>query len=185
MGIILSALAGVVLVAAQATIPDAAPTQPLRNDMACMLLIDLQATDIPPRLARSVRDCIAQGRYDDAMRVYLAYSSFGLFDQQRVRDESGHAALVDLTVWIFGGYPPAVMNKLRAVRDRMREKESAFFVDACRAIAQAGPPQYHPGYLISRGMVPRKSDNDWMVVGFDPASAWHKSLVDLNGCPPV
>lgn len=155
------------------------------NDMACLSLTDLQSTDMPPRLARSVKDCIAQERYGDAMRVYMAYSSYGLFDQQRVRDESGHAALVDLTVWIFGGYPPAIMDELRAVRDRLRDRESAFFLETCRAIARAGPPDYHPSYLIARGIVPRKTDDDWQVKGFDAAQAWHQSLVELNGCPSV
>ena len=153
--------------------------------MACILLADLQPTDMPPRLARSIKDCIAQERYDDAMRVFVAYSSFGLFDQQRVRDKSGHVALIDLTVWIFGGYPPAVMDKLRAVRDTMQDRESKIFLETCRDIANAGPPDYHPSYLIARGMVPRKSDDDWKVGGFDKSRAWYKSLVELNGCPSV
>ena len=155
------------------------------NEMACIQLDRLQATDIPPRLACSVRDCIAQERYDDAMRLYLAYSSFGLFDQQRVKDESGHAALVDLTAWIFGGHSRDVMDGLRAVRDRMRDRDGIFFLNTCEAIAKVGPPDYHPAYLIARGIQPRKSDNDWAVEGFDAGAAWHKSLVELNGCPSV
>jgi len=153
------------------------------NAMECIVLSELQASDTPPRLARSVRDCIAQERYEDAMRVFLAYSIFGTFDQQRVRDESGHAAFVELNVWIFGGYRREVMDELRAVSVRMRDREGELFLTTCAAIRSVGWPSCRPTYMIERGMLPRKTDDDWVTDEFETLAAWETALVEVNGCP--
>jgi len=153
--------------------------------MGCITLAELRPTDAPPRLARSVRSCVADGRYEDAIRVFLAYSSYGIFDQQRVSDESGHAALVELHLWIFSGYPKPVMEELRSVIAKVRDRDSDFFKRICANLARVGPPDYRPTYLIERGMQPRKTDADWLVEGFDVATAWRKSLVEINGCSSI
>jgi len=153
------------------------------NAMECIVLSELQTSDTPPRLARSVRDCIAQERYEDAMRLFLAYSVFGTFDQQRVRDESGHAAFVELNVWIFGGYRRNIMDELRAVSVRMRDREGELFPATCAAIRSVGWPSYRPTYMIERGMLPRKTDDDWVTDGYEAAAAWETALVAVNGCP--
>ncbi len=152
------------------------------NEMACIELSELQTGDSPRLLARSVRDCIAQERYDDAMRLFLGYSAYGTFDQQRVRDESGHAAFVELNSWIFGGYRRAVLDELKLVSARLREG-GAFFADTCAAIRAVGWPEYRPTYMIERGIVPRKTDDDWVRDGFAAAAAWEMALVEVNGCP--
>jgi len=150
------------------SVSGAQPVQAQFNEMSCINLSELQTSDTPPRLARSVRDCIAQERYEDAMRVFLAYSTFGTFDQQRVRDESGHTAFVELNVWIFGGY---------------RRDEGKLFLATCEAIRSAGWPDYRPTYMIERGILPRKTDDDWVTDGYGAAAAWEKALVEVNGCP--
>jgi hypothetical protein len=150
----------------------------------CVPLADLQASYAPPRLARAVKDCIAKERFDNAMQLFLVYSIYGTFDQQRVRDESGHTALVELNIWIFGGYPRSIMDQLRTVAERLRDHEDSIFRDTCAAIARLGPPDYQPDYLIGRGeFLPRKNADDWMTEAFDPAKAWQKALVEINQCP--
>ncbi len=151
------------------------------NDMSCITLSELQHIDTPPQLARSVRDCIAQERYDDAMRLFLAYSVYGTFDQQRVRDESGHTAFIELNSWIFGGYRGDVIDALRLVSGKLRE-QGEFFRATCSAIRDAGWPSYRPTYMIERGMMPRKADDDWFADGFDAAAAWEEALVVVNKC---
>jgi len=153
--------------------------------LSCISLSELNTGYPPPKLARSVRDCVAQGRFDDAMQVFLAYSSYGMFDQQRVRDESGQAVLGELNLWIFSGYSIDVMDQLRSSVGRLRQRDGALFLQACAALAKAGPPSYRPDYMIERAMMPRRSDEDWHVEGFSVAVAWEKSLVEINGCPSV
>ena len=160
----------------------AGPVHAQFNDMSCITLAELQTTDTPPRLARSVRDCIAQERYGDAMQVFLAYSVYGTFDQQRVRDESGHAAFVELNSWIFGGYRREIVDELKLVSAKLREK-GEFFLTTCGAIRQAGWPEYRPTYMIERGIMPRKTEDDWVTDGFVAAVAWETALVEVNGCP--
>jgi len=130
-----------------------------------------------------VRDCIAQERYEDAMRVFLGYSVYGTFDQQRVRDESGHAAFVELNSWIFGGYRRDIMDELRSVSVAMRDREGELFLATCAAIRAAGWPEYRPTYMIERGILPRKTDDDWVSEGHVAAAAWEVALVKVNGCP--
>ncbi|MEE9388527.1 MAG: hypothetical protein V3U96_07940 [Paracoccaceae bacterium] len=160
----------------------ARPAHAQFNDMSCITVSQLKNTDTPPRLARSVRDCVAQERYADAMQVFLAYSVYGTFDQQRVRDVSGHAAFVELNSWVFGGYQRDTVDELKTVSARLRAGGD-FFQDTCKAIRRAGWPNYRPTYMIERGIMPRKSQDDWEQAGFVAAAAWEKALVDVNGCP--
>ena len=152
------------------------------NDMACMPLGSVETTDTPPRLARAVRDCIAQTRFDDAMQVFMAYSVFGTFDQQRVRDESGHMAFVELNSWIFGGYPSDVISELRTVLARLRDRGD-FFAETCAGLRNIGWPIYRPEYMIRRGILPLKDNDDWKNPDFSAALAWETALVEVNGCP--
>ncbi len=161
----------------------AGPARAQPYEMSCIHISELRASDTPRRLARSVRDCIAQERYDEAMQLFLGYSSFGTFDQQRVRDVSGHMEFVELNSWIFGGYRRSVIDALRLSADRLRDHESEIFHATCTAIRGAGFPTYRPTYMIKRGMMPRKNDDDWMSEGFDAAAAWEAALVEVNGCP--
>jgi len=77
-----------VLLSAQAN--DALP-----REFGCLAQDELRNDMHPSELARIVRACANEQRYDDAVQVYYTYSSYGLFDQQRVRDESAHVVLGD------------------------------------------------------------------------------------------
>ncbi len=161
-----------------------APAQAVyNNEMSCIRLSELQNTDTPPRLARSVRDCVAKERYVDAMTVLMAFSAYGTFDQQRVRDGRANGAMAELNGWIFGGLPPYDMAQLRAVSGELRGGNTALLVEACAALLMTGPPAYSPGYLVDRGGELERSDMGWQLVGFNAGLAWEKSLVDVNGCP--
>ncbi|SHG53897.1 hypothetical protein [Cognatishimia maritima] len=150
---------------------------------SCQTLEDLHAGQTARELAGIVRDCVAQERNENAIEMFWAYSNFSLFDQQRVWDESAHVAVQELHVWIFSGYSFDTINALKAVIARLREPNSAFLAETCKAVAKAGPPDYRPTYMITRGLMPRKSDDDWLTEGFDADAAWQKALVEINGCP--
>ncbi len=134
-------------------------------------------------LASATRACMDQDDPRRAVQLYLAYSSFILFDQQRVKDESAHVIVGELNSWIFTGYDFAQMQELKTWVDELRSPESVFLSETCDEIKAVGSPTYRPDYMISRGMIPRKSDDDWMVEPFNAQTAWSKALYDINPCP--
>ena len=143
----------------------------LRNDMH------------PSELARIVRACAAEQRYDDAVQVYYTYSAYGLFDQQRVRDESAHVVLAELSQWMFAFLDRTTMTGIRASIDKLRDVAHPFFLDTCTEIEALGPPEYRPSYMIRYGMLPRKSEGDWQHPDFDAQAAWRKAMSEINHCP--
>ncbi len=149
----------------------------------CLTLAEITPSLDARFLAGSVRGCIAEARYSDAIRMFFAYSNFSLFDQQRVWDESSHVAVQELHLWIFSGYSQDQMSALKAEIDRLRRPQSPSLLDTCAAVARLGPPSYRPDYMIKRGQIPRRTDTDWRTEGFDPDAAWKKALVDINKCP--
>lgn len=149
----------------------------------CLTVNEVRADQDARFLAGTVRRCVDAERYVDAIQIFWAYSNFSLFDQQRVWDESAHVAVQELHGWIFSGYDFDTVNELKAVIAQLRDPESAFIAETCAAVAAAGPPDYRPDYMIKRGMMPRKTDDDWLTEGFDAEAAWQKALVEINGCP--
>ena len=89
-------------------------------------------------LARIVRACAAEQRYDDAVQVYYIYSSYVLYDQQRVRDESAHVVLGELSQWMFAFLDRTTMTGIRASIDKLRDPEHPFFQDTCVEIEELG-----------------------------------------------
>lgn len=155
------------------------------RELGCIAQTAVQRDHSPSELARAVRACINEGAYAQAMQVYYTYSAFTLFDQQRVRDETAHIVLQDLTPWIFLGYPYAVMAELKAQADRLRDTEGAFLAETCATLRATGWPVYRPTYMIRQGMIPRKHAEDWGHADFDPAVAWERAVSEVNNCPPA
>lgn len=153
--------------------------------LACITLDQLSPSIAPPQLARSVRDCIDNDRFEDAIRLFLAYSVYGRYDRLRVRDQVYNKALTDLNNWMFGNYPPIVIFSLRDIAVQLKDRESRFLLLACDAIAAAGAPDYEPYFMIGRGIASELENIDWRVDNFDAAAAWRKSMVEINGCPPA
>lgn len=117
------------------------------------------------------------------MAIFYAFSAHGLFDQLRVKDESAHIVLRETQAWIFGGWGADQMDALRAVAAEMAQPENANLASICGMLASRGPPEYRPDYMIIRGMVPRKSPQDWHVEGLEAGAAWDRALYELNNCP--
>jgi len=153
------------------------------RDLGCVAHEDLSTEMIPPELARIVRACINDAQFDNAFRVWLSFSSYALFDQQRVADESAHAVLQDLYSWTFAAYPRGVMDQVKAAANAFRDPEGDAFLGACAQIIETGHPTYHPAYMIVHGMWPRKSEEDWLAADFDPVAAWVRAVSEVNGCP--
>jgi hypothetical protein len=149
----------------------------------CLLLDEITAEHDARYLAGSVRGCVDEARYEDAIRVYFAYSNFILFDVQRIWDESAHVVMPELNEFVFISYSFDTINNLREVINKMRDPDSPFLAEVCADVAALGPPAYRPTYMIKRGMHPRRTDDDWLTEGFDPKAAWRKSLMEVNRCP--
>ena len=155
----------------------------LPREFGCISQGELSNDMHPSELARIVRACAAEQRYDDAVQVYYTYSSYGLFDQQRVRDESAHVVLGELSQWMFAFLDRTTMTGIRAAIDKLRDPTHPFFLDTCVEIEALGPPNYRPSYMMRYGMMPRKSEDDWQHATFDAAAAWRKAVSEINDCP--
>lgn len=173
----MSSMSGVLLWAVFALIPQLGFAQ------GCSATQEIAPTDRPPELAARVRTCIQQGQFELAMAHFYAFSSHALFDQQRVKDESAHVVVRELQGWMFGGWSAAQMEGLGAVAAALRDPKNDLLNDVCAQLQANGPPTYEPGYMIIRGMVPRKNSGDWHHQDFDPTIAWRRALHELNNCP--
>lgn len=164
------------------TLGSAAYSQDIRRH-GCLPPAEVTADITARELASATRACMDQGDPRRAVQLYLTYSSFILFDQQRVKDESAHVIVGELNSWIFTGYSFAQMNELKLWVDQLRDADSEFLDETCREIEAIGYPSYRPDYMIIRGMVPRKTDEDWRTDDFDADTAWKKALYEINPCP--
>ena len=160
-----------------------ADAQPAPRHLGCVPAGGV-TTDMTAReLASAVRSCVQEDQLDRAIQLYLTYSNYILFDQQRVKDESAHVIVGELNSWIFTGYSYRKMQDLKVWVDRLRDPEDDFLPRTCALIKQAGYPTYRPDYMIVRGMIPRKNDDDWQIEDFNPDAAWDKALHEVNTCP--
>ena len=128
---LVSALLIPTLVGAQAN--DALP-----REFGCIAQDEISNDMHSSELARIVRACATEQRYDDAVQVYYIYSSYGLYDQQRVRDESAHVVLGELSQWMFAFLDRTTMTGIRASIDKLRDPEHPFFQDTCVEIEELG-----------------------------------------------
>ncbi len=165
------------------TVSAAQSNDALPREFGCLSQSELTNDMHPSELARIVRACADEQRYDDAVQVYYTYSSYGLYDQQRVRDESAHVVLGELAQWMFAFLDRTTMTGIRASIAKMRDPSNPFFRATCIGIQTLGPPDYRPGYMIRYGLMPRKSDEDWKNATFNSKAAWTKAVEEINRCP--
>ena len=71
---------------------------------------------------------------------------------------------------------------IRKALQRFRDVNEALHREVCGALWKLGPPEYTPDYMIWRGEVPLKGDDDWQVAQFDAASAWTRAVSEFNHC---
>ncbi|MDG1737320.1 MAG: hypothetical protein P8L68_04555 [Paracoccaceae bacterium] len=160
----------------------AAYSQDIRR-YGCLPPAEVTADITARELASATRACVEDDQPRRAIQLYLTYSSFIIFDQQRVKDESAHLVVGELNSWILTGYEYDKMQELKHWIDQLRDADSAYLKETCAGITAVGPPTYRPDYMIKRGMQPRKSDEDWVTQDFDPVAAWDKALYEINPCP--
>jgi len=149
----------------------------------CRPLSDVTADTTARDIASLTRSCVDQGDPRTAIQLYLTYSTYILFDQQRVKDESAHLIVGELNSWILTGYDFNQMKNIKVWVDKLRDPDSAYLKETCAGVLALGPPTYRPDYMIKRGMQPRKTDDDWRTRNFDPDFAWDHAVHGLNPCP--
>lgn len=155
---------------------------PVPRMLPCFEIEALQPDHTALELGGAVRSCVEAGRHGDGMALFIAFNSYSLFDQQRVRDNTAHEVLRELNQWIFNGMGKDDIDVLRRYAEQLREGDNAYQDRICNALWAVGPPSYRPSYMISFGQMPRKDDDDWQVEGFDPQSAWKVAVGEENHC---
>ncbi|WP_204113077.1 hypothetical protein [Shimia biformata] len=155
---------------------------PVPRMLPCFEIEDVQPDHTALELAGAVRSCVEAGRHGDGMAIFIAFNSYSLFDQQRVRDETAHEILTELNQWIFNGMGKDDIDVLRRHAETLRLGDSAYQDRICNALWAVGPPSYRPSYMIAFGQMPRKGDDDWQVDGFDAEVAWKVAVGEKNRC---
>ena len=150
--------------------------------LACFEIEGLTPDQTARDLAGSLRQCVDEGRHGDAMALFVAFNSYALFDQQRVRDTTAHLVLDELNGWVFSGMWSDDMGVLKRYAEQFQDAGSAYHRRICSALWQVGPPSYRPTYMIVAGQMPRRDDADWQTERFDPETAWITAVHDTNGC---
>lgn len=152
--------------------------------LTCLSLSDSNASYAPPELHTGIVQCIQQGDFDKAARLFLLSGMYAKFDAARVADQTASA-----------GGQVLIMKTFATVSKEQKEQFSASFrkvtsppelPDLCMQITRIGPPSYFPKYLILHGLNAITSPNSLenaIKPDFDAPTTWNRLQDTYLHCP--
>lgn len=163
------------------TVGNLAPVQ----DRGCIALAAADPGMSPADLAMSVVACAKGERAGDAAELMVLMLARGLFDTERVADETAHQGLQVLQMQVGSMLTDA---EAAAFQEKMRvlteDRKGAAFADLCQRMAALGVPAHDPAYMIAHGMNAFTGEGgESLVQGFDAAKAWDRALHEFLSCP--
>ncbi|NNN05452.1 MAG: hypothetical protein HKL90_06090 [Elusimicrobia bacterium] len=137
----------------------------------------------PADLLNDVAQLIEVGKYRSALFPYTLAFAYGVFDQERVADESAHDAVRVLQMRVDDEVGDAKAGRFKKALRAYVDDASAQ-VKACAELRRIGKPDYAPIYMIQHGMgaFTGQATPDGLVGGFDAAKTWRKILADNMDC---
>ena len=156
------------------------------QNIGCISIGKVKNTFTPPDLLKGAEACIAQGNYNDAIKLILLANIYYNFDAQRVTDESAKDAGSLLYSEFLSKF-----SEMHNVRDKMTKAAESIVNDSqalktcCDQIKSVGYPRYYPNYMILHGMRAFRGDphKDALVKDFDAQTVWNKSIEATTRCP--
>jgi hypothetical protein len=156
----------------------------LSDEFHCLSASEIRSTLTPADLYRALPACVEIGNFEQASFLYGLAGVYGRFDSLRVSDASAHQILPVLKNAAFAAISAKQKSAFQAYA-------GALFDDAnrreelCRKVAQVGPPQYFPKYMILHGLnaVTGSVPDDGVIIRtFNPQLAWKQSLSEYLTC---
>lgn len=156
--------------------------EPTRNP-GCIAIGDADNQLTPADIALGARDCIVNGEAMRGFELIVLMGLRGACDARRVEDRSAHQATAVLQMQLFDSLNVLQKNALTRAQESFggngSEKHVAFF----QAMRAAGPPDYHPDYMIQHGMGAfGEGSGNGLVEGFDPDETWADLLETYMKC---
>lgn len=150
----------------------------------CLANSQLTNSLSPVEIWASIRQCIADDRYEEAIFQYAMAGSFARFDALRVADESAREAARVLPMVALDSVPEAQRANFRrsvqtTLGDNGRRKQ------VCADVLRLGPPRYVPVYMVQHGLAAMSAEpaRREYVDGFDATRAWPEAVKGYLQCP--
>lgn len=195
--IVLSAIFSTLAVAGQPASPNANQAQKAdithlytqgnlasTHPLACVPLAQVKNVDTPADIFKGVRQCVEQGKYDDAVDLFAIAGAYSKFDAERVTDKTAGQAKSALITETFANVPEDNTSQFSEVQQfRMTNPETLKTI--CSSVKQIGQPNYYPEYMILHGMKAFTGNpyENALEKDFDAQKAWGKVLSEYLSCP--
>ena len=149
--------------------------QPQAPINTCMERIEIKNSQTPVDLFHSSAACIEEGKYPQAVELYLIATAYGYFDSARVVDKSTRQTLDGLKTEIFGPLNATKRNQFaEALRASLDDMQSS-----CRFLDKLGKPTYYPKYMVQNGV----TRGDGLILNYDAKAIWEDTRVNYLRCP--
>ncbi|RED11968.1 hypothetical protein [Pontivivens insulae] len=144
------------------------------REVGCLDVVAITSDMTPPDLMNGVYACVAEDDYDRAIGLFFTSLARARFDEERVVDESAHAALSALQGTVRSALDSDQQGALMASYSAARSD----LATACAPIVALGVPAHDPAWMLAHGEAPELG----LVADFDADAAWDMGLQFLV-CP--
>lgn len=152
------------------------------NPIGCLNLKQVSNSNNPADIYIGMSECIKNGNYVNAAKLFAIAGAYATFDMKRVKDKSAHQAMIVLQMNILGEIKDDVKELLLNEIKKIQNDEE-LLSQLCSEIREIGIPTYYPKYMIQHGMG-AFSDNqgDGLVENFNAIEAWEEALESYLKC---
>ncbi|MCL1097636.1 hypothetical protein [Shewanella gelidii] len=151
-------------------------------ELSCFEADSLLSSYSPADLYPAVKQCISEGKAEQAIYTYTLASAYGAFDVSRVVDKTAHDAINAIqkhSTWALTALEQdKFQNKLRSF---ITTPESMNRL--CAVVEAIGKPSYYPSYMVEHGVkkLPATSP-DGLVQKFNGDLAWSTVMAKHLNC---
>ena len=152
------------------------------SEVVCLGKGALASNYTPADLYPSIKQCIDEGKEEQAIYSYMLASAYSMFDASRVVDKTAHQAIEVIqkhSIWTLTALE----------QDKFQQKLTAFIDSpesmqvACSFLKLVGKPAYSPDYMVEHGVKKiTKEHVNGIVKGFQPEITWQTTLTKQLKC---
>lgn len=150
----------------------------------CVALEAVDKSVQPPDLYKAIPQCIAAGRYPDAVELFMLAGLQVRFDSTRVTDKT---AAQTGPLMIMNTFNPLPQEQRRKFADTFNVliKEPRTLTQVCEGAQKLGPPMYYPEYMILRGIKASTGDPrvSALETGMNGQAVWTRIQHTYLDCP--